>query len=164
MNLEKFAYNVLIVLVLFLFSALILQDTSRVSFFLINKNDHILTSNKDLIKVDSCETVYLQESTFLTYNQMTFETAFQKILGLKHAKVSDLYSPLYKSNLTFKINDDNSKKVELDLEGDLILVSECDSALVDSLIKQNLEFYYPNSQKIIKLNGNTQNYLDALNI
>jgi len=163
MNPEKFTIRSLFVLAVILFIAVLTQGTNYVNFFLVNQN---LTSSFDEDKhheILSCDTVHLQKEQFLTYQSNSLDTSLNKILSISTPKVSSLYSPFYKSNLTAKTTvNTRLKVVTVNLKGDLNLISECEAPYVHSVLKNSILEFYPDYKPNILLNGSKEDYLELI--
>ena len=156
---EKFTVRSLLVLAAMLFIAILTQGTSYVNFFLIDYNVSDSANESNQLQVISCETVNVNRVEFLTSKPNSLETSLHKLLSVKTPKVSGLYSPFYKSNLDFELKVDQvSKIVNLNLKGDLLLISECQAPYIDALLAQSILEFYPDFKYQISLNGSKDNY------
>jgi len=165
MNSEKFIVRGLIVLAGFLGLALITQNTSYVDFFLVNNNPYIRVSDKIHTPIQACDTVYLEKRSILRYANNSISKAFNKLATIQSPRNSGLYNPFYKSNISFQVDYNSYQdEVVLDIQGDLLPVSECDVPLIQGIIDKTIDHYYPNSYQKVLLNGSQKDYMDILNI
>lgn len=163
MTLEKFTIGSLSVLALMLFIGVLTQGTSYVNFFLIEDGLPPSQSKPLETQIVSCDTVYLKKVNFLTAKENSLQTSLEKLFSIKTPRVSGLYSPFYKSNLTFQINENpNLKKITLNLIGDLKLLSECQAPYIQKTLANSIQEFYPEYKYDIQLNGSSKDYLDLI--
>ncbi|MBI95564.1 hypothetical protein CL656_00210 [bacterium] len=163
MNPEKFTIRSLFVLAAILFVAILTQGTTYVNFFLVNPSLPTSVDSQKHQEIISCETVHLQKEQFLSYQPDSLDTSLKKIFSITTPKVSGLYSPFYKSELTFDIQEDSVLKVvTLNLKGSLNLISECETPYVHSILKNSILEFYPDYKYNILLNGSEKEYLELI--
>ena len=66
--------------------------------------------------------------------------------------------------MSFEVSDASEEMIILDLKGDLNILSECETPVVDALLKENLELYFPGKKHEIRLNGSVDEYRSYIDI